>query len=109
MNRVWLLTALLFAATSSAELSGETAEERKKKQAEMDAACEAARQKELAFTRARLVDECVEKKQRYDRASCERFYKDYGERSGRIAPLFYDLPECVKAHEYRTSYRRSRD
>ncbi len=38
----------------------------------------------LAPLRAGYIEECVDKKQRPDRAA-----------------LFYDLPECVKAFEYR--------
>jgi len=73
----------------------------KDEQARLDAACEAAREERLAPLRAGFIDECVEKKQRPDRAACERFYADYGNQSGNRAPLFYDLPECVKAFEYR--------
>ena len=73
----------------------------KDEQARLDAACEAAREEKLAPLRAGFIDECVEKKQRPDRAACERFYADYGNQSGNRAPLFYDLPECVKAFEYR--------
>jgi hypothetical protein len=69
-------------------------------QARLDAACEAARETKLAPLRAGFIDECVEKKQRPDRAACERFYADYGNQSGNRAPLFLDLPECVKAFEY---------
>jgi len=69
-------------------------------QAKLDAACETARQEKLAPMRAGFIDECVEKKQRPDRASCERFYADFGNQSGNRAPLFYDLPECVKAFDY---------
>jgi hypothetical protein len=74
--------------------------QREAEQAKLDSACEAARQKMLAPMRAEYIDECVEKKQRSDRASCERFYADFGNQSGRRAPLFYDLPECVKAFEF---------
>lgn len=57
-------------------------------------------------SRDKLVEECVEKEQRFDRASCERFYADYGERTGALEPLFYDLPLCKMAHDYRTRPRR---
>jgi hypothetical protein len=70
-------------------------------QAKLDAACEAAREKKLAPMRAGFIEECIEKKQRPDRAACERFYADFGNQAGNRAPLFYDLPECVKAFEYR--------
>jgi hypothetical protein len=86
--------AILFAPAIAA------ASDRDAKQAELDAACEAAREAKLAPLRAQYVEECVEKKQRPDRASCERFYADFGNRSGNRAALFYDLPECVAAFEY---------
>ena len=70
-------------------------------QAKLDAACEAAREKQLAPLRAGFIEECIEKKQRPDRAACERFYADFGNQSGNRAPLFYDLPECVEAFDYR--------
>jgi hypothetical protein len=70
-------------------------------QARLDAACEAAREAKLAPLRAQYIEECVQKQQRPDRASCERFYADFGNRSGNRPPLFYDLPECVAAHEHR--------
>ncbi len=71
-----------------------------REQAKLDATCEAAREKKLAPLRAGFIEECVEKKQRPDRAACERFYADFGNQSGSRAPLFYDLPECVKAFEF---------
>ena len=106
MKNAWLffMAAMVVSATG---LAFETEEERQAKQAELDAICEAARQVKIIAVRAQLVEECVEKKQRPDRKSCERFYADYGESSANQAPLFYDLPECVTAHEYRRSYRSS--
>ncbi len=107
MRMARYLVLVLSTAAFAAGLTGETEKEREKRQAELDTECELARQKELVVVRAQLVEECVEKTRRPDRASCERFYKDYGERSANVVPLFYDLPECIKAHEYRTSYRNS--
>jgi hypothetical protein len=75
-------------------------------QEKLDAECEAARELKLAPERAKFIEECVEKKQRSDRAACERFYSDYGARSGNRAPLYYDLPECVRAFEFQRSHRR---
>lgn len=106
MKTGWTIVLLAVLASGTA-LASETEEERKARQAELDAACEAARQKKLVEVRAEYVEECVLKEQRPDREACERFYADYGESSANRAPLFYDLPECVAAHEYRTSYRRS--
>ncbi len=72
-------------------------------QARLDAECEAAREAKLAPERERYIQECVEKKQRPDRESCERFYADYGNQAGNRAPLYMDLPECVKAFEHSRS------
>lgn len=88
------------------QLSGLQADsEREQKQAELDAACEAAREKKLAPLREQMVKQCVHNKEQPDRAACEAYYSDYGAKAGNRAPLFYDLPECVKAFEYQTSER----
>lgn len=79
--------------------------DRAAKQAKLDAACEAAREKELAPLRAKFVEECVREKQQQSREACEAFYADYGAQSGNRAPLFYDLPECVEAFNYQKSQR----
>ena len=83
----------------------QTDDDRRAKQAELDAACEAARQQAIAAAKAEYIEECVEKEMRPDRAACERFYANYGERAGNRPPLFYDLDACVVAQEFRTSYR----
>ena len=79
---------------------------RDQEQARLDAVCEQAREKQLAPMRAQFVEECVENKQQRDRKACETFYADFGAQSGRRAPLFYDLPECVEAFEYQNSQRQ---
>ena len=98
-NRIQLRMALMavptffFASITSADLSAQ--------QAALDAACDQAREQRLAPEREKYIEECVEKQQKQDRAACERFYSDYGARTGNRAPLYYDLPECVKAFEFR--------
>ena len=77
-------------------------QERKVTKAEADqksinATCQAAREAKLAPLRQQRVEECVRKKEKKDRASCEQYNRDYGERSGTRAGLFYDLPECANA------------
>jgi hypothetical protein len=79
---------------------------RDQKQAKLDAACEQVREKQLAPMRAQFVEECVQNKEQADRKACETFYADFGAQSGRRAPLFYDLPECVEAFEYQNSQRQ---
>jgi hypothetical protein len=74
-------------------------------QAQLDAACEAARESRLAPERARYIEECVARKQKPDRAACEKFYADYGAQSGARAPLYYDLPACRRAFEARKDPR----
>lgn len=80
--------------------------DRTTRQAHLDAECEAAREQKLAPEREKYVEECVRNKARNSREDCERFYSDYGARSGNRAPLYYDLPECVSAFEFRKSYRQ---
>ncbi len=101
-----LLMVLAIVAFTTGQ-ADETEKERAAKQAELDTACEEARQAKLIPLRAQFVEECVAKEQRPDRESCERFYADYGNKTGNRAALFYDLTECLKAFEYRQSYRRS--
>lgn len=83
-------------------------ESRQQKQARLDGACEVARQKKLAPIRKQFVEECVAKKELPNREACEKFYADYGARTGGRAALFYDLPECVTAFEFQQGVR-SRD
>ena len=80
--------------------------DRATRQAHLDAECEAAREHKLAPEREKYIEECVRNKNRDSREACERFYSDYGARSGNRAPLYYDLPECVSAFEFRKSYRQ---
>ena len=82
-------------------------ESREQKQAALDAACEAAREKKIAPIRNKYIDECIAKKEQPSREACEQFYADYGGRMGGRAPLFYDLPECIKAFDYQQSARES--
>lgn len=77
------------------------------KQKELDATCAAAREMKLTPLRQKYVEECIEK-QKKDRANCETLYSDYGDQAGKRAPLFYDLPECVKAFDYQESYRQAK-
>ena len=95
MKRVLIVVLILLAASPAL---GDEA--RSAKQAKLDAACEAARQEKLAPIRKQYTDECVANKELPSRQECERFYADYGERTGRKAALFYDLPECVAAFNF---------
>ncbi len=107
MKNVYLLLMTLLLLASTAVQANKAEAEREAKQAELDAACEAARETKLAIVRAEFAEECVEKEQLSDQESCETFYADYGEGGFNRAPLFYDLPECEIAFEYLNSYRNS--
>jgi len=96
-----IAVTLIFPATGMASEG-----DRRATQERLDAECGAARERKLAPERAIFIEECVERQQRSDRAACERFYSDYGAQSGNRAPLYYDLPECVKAFEFQKSHRR---
>jgi len=96
INQV-LLSLILMSLLTSPALAKESRED---KQAGLDAACEAARQEKIAPMRQQVIEDCVANKELSSRKECERFYADYGERTGRKAALFYDLPECVTAFEF---------
>jgi len=98
-----IILILLFIIVTSSDSLADRA--RDQKQAKLDAVCEQAREKQLAPMRAQFVEECVQNKEQPDRKACETFYADFGAQSGRRAPLFYDLPECVEAFEYQNSQR----
>ena len=76
-----------------------SADDRQGKQAELDAACEAARQIALAPRKSEIYQECIDKFKKSVEV-CEEEASGYnGNRVGRT-PLFYDLPECEAAFEY---------
>ena len=77
-----------------------TAGDRQGKQAELDAACEAARQIALGPKKAEIYQECIDKFKRSVEV-CEQEADGYnGNRVGRT-PLFYDLTECETAFKYK--------
>ena len=79
--------------------------DREARQAELDRACEAARNEKLVPMRKKKVEDCLANKEFESREECEAFYADYGERAGSGQPLLYDLPACVEAFEYAQSER----
>jgi hypothetical protein len=82
------------------------AEDRQAIQQQLDQACEAVRLEKLQPIREKYAAECVAE---WDRSQeyCDRFYSDYGNQGGDQPVLFYDLPECEKAWNYRQSYRNA--
>ena len=68
-------------------------------QAEHDRKCEYARHKALAPLKKEIIKECLEKGK--EESVCKREADDYnGARVGR-GPMFYDLPECEAAYNYK--------
>lgn len=100
MKPIFLLLTMMMSAFVSHAL----AEDRQSIQQQLDAACEAARLEKLRPIREKYAAECVAE---WDRSQqyCDRFYSDYGNKGGDQAVLFYDLPVCEKAWNYRQSYR----
>jgi hypothetical protein len=107
MKNVYVLLVTLMVLACAVIHADALGDERDAKQAELDAACEVVRQQKIKLERPKHIEECVETKRLGDRETCESFYADYGESPAGQAPLFYDLPECEAAHEYRNSYRNS--
>ncbi len=99
MNRQLVMIFGVFLIGSTVCIADDT--NRKSVQAALDAQCEAAREQRLAPERAMYIDECVAKKFKESREECTRFYRDYGAQTGDRAALYYDLPECVKAFDFR--------
>ena len=97
---------ILIAIALLVPILGAADDDRASMQQRLDAECEAARERKLEPERARYVQECVQQKMKSTLEDCQRFYSDYGARTGDRAPLYYDLPECVAAFEYRQSYRQ---
>ncbi|MGE5815586.1 MAG: hypothetical protein ACM36C_13950 [Acidobacteriota bacterium] len=92
------VVALLPGLTGAA--AAETVKERQARQAELDQKCEAARQVALAPRRQEIYAECIDRFGKEEDV-CRKDANAYnGTRIG-ASPLFYDLPECVEAFEYR--------
>lgn len=80
------------------------------RQEELDSICEMERAKLLVPVRKEAIEECVEQQdekdrnaERHDRVYCERYFEHYGDGGPRVLPMFYDIPECVEAFNYRRS------
>ncbi len=103
-----LLAALLISAANAAAGTPSRTQRAaaEAEQAALDEACQAAREEILAPQRAQFVEECVEGRSRRSREECERFYADHGNATAARGPLYMDLPECVKAHEFRQANSR---
>jgi len=96
--------SLLLTIVVSVFISQAFAEDSKLIQQQLDEACETARLEKLTPIREKYAAQCAAE---WDRSQeyCDRFYSDYGNAGGDTPVLFYDLPECEKAWNYRRRYR----
>ena len=101
-----MLALVVSSALVSPAAALASSSDRESQQAQLDAACESARERKLAPERAKYVEECVHKQIKDSREACERFYRDYGLQTADRPALYYDLPECVQAFGFRKSYRQ---
>jgi hypothetical protein len=101
---ICLAAAGMMLLTLPALVVADPTPEQKAKQAQLDAACEAARAKKITWAKQVEIDSCVKAGDLPDRESCERYFSDYGSATGARGALFYDLPECQKAYENLKSY-----
>ena len=99
MKNILVLMVGLLSVTAGYCEEGEA--ERSAKQAQLDSKCEGARQIALAPGKQDVFQECLDKKK--DVPVCKHEADIYnGARAGR-GPLFYDLPECEIAFNYKKS------
>jgi hypothetical protein len=68
--------------------------------------CETERQKNITPLKEEAIDDCINK-QGKDKAHCDRFYRNFGERTvgGTRRGLFWELPVCQRAVEAQKYFR----
>ena len=75
-----------------------------KKQAQLDKACEEARQIALAPLKKEIYQECLQKLGQ-SKAACQSNADAYNGNRINGAPRFYELPACQKAFTYRGKHK----
>lgn len=97
-----LLVSTLLATTATAAGFEADKQATLKRQAELDQSCEAAREVKLEPLRQQNFNDCMNADRTTDTAAdCKRQTANYnGNRSG-ASPMFYDLPACVEAFEFK--------
>jgi hypothetical protein len=80
---------------------------RKAQQRNLDNLCEAARVAKIDEVRDELVAQCVADEEG-TQPDCVRMHRNHGARSGNRAALYYDLPVCEEATEFRRSTRAAK-
>jgi hypothetical protein len=101
MRKQVLLTATVLLAGVTIAVAYETAQDRRQaRQAELDRECETARQAALQPRREEIYQECINKFNK-EEGVCRNEANAYNGFRVSGAPLYYDLPECVAAFDYR--------
>ena len=99
--RLLLLTALLATNATAADFEADN-QATLKRQAELDQSCEAAREVKLQPLLQQLVSECMSsKKTSRTEADCQQDAAGYNGNRPGSSPMFYDLPACVEAFEFK--------
>lgn len=97
MRIKYIFIAILFFTFSS---SIALAEANKSKQVKLDKACEAARQVALKPRKNEIIHECITKFKKND-SVCQQEADAYNGNRINGAPMFYELPACEKAFQFR--------
>lgn len=95
ITKVFMFT-LLMISYSSAVLANTA----KTEQAKLDKACESARQTALEPRKKEIFQECLTKFKK-GKSVCQQEADAYNGNRINGAPMFYELPACVKAFDFR--------
>jgi hypothetical protein len=102
-----MVSALLASATSAGDFQADR-ERIERKQAELEQACEDARQVKLEPLRVRAFNECMNADRSTDTAEdCRRKTAGLNANRQNGSPRFYDLPACVEAFEHRKAHPKT--
>lgn len=97
MRKIYILiTIILYALNGSIALADST----NTKQAELDKACEVDRQVALTPRKNEIYNECLTKFKKR-KSICQDEADAYNGNRINGAPMFYELPSCEKAFEFR--------
>ena len=95
MNKLLLVIMLMPSITLAQEST----------QKKLDIACETARQKALKPRKKEIYQECITKFKK-PKKECKAQADAYNGNRINGAPMFYELPSCEKAFEYRKKHSK---
>jgi len=107
MLKATFLIFLSFVIFSFNLLAADISSARLKQQVLLDQACEKDRFKKLAPRRREIYQECITVFKKSEDI-CKKDAAAYNGRRINGAPLFYELPSCVKAFEYREATKKDK-